>query len=144
MAPRPQTVQASIQTEPPSRNYDEEFKGQVAITEEAKKHHGEAIAQLDELKEQAAEREADFKRLLNECIAKLQATEKEVANIQAANTMVAAQLAEAEETHQRGAHQHLEETESLKGQIRELQTIAHQNLAMWKHTKQQKAQLADS
>ena len=64
-APRPQAVQASTQTKPPSCNYEEDFKAQVAITEEAKKHHGEAIAQLDKWREQAVGREADLKRLLD-------------------------------------------------------------------------------
>ena len=35
-APRPQIVQASTQTKPPSCNYEEDFKAQVAITDEAK------------------------------------------------------------------------------------------------------------
>ena len=48
-ASHPQTVQASTQTEPPSRNYKEDLKAQVAITEEAKKRRDEAIAQLGEL-----------------------------------------------------------------------------------------------
>ena len=40
--------------------------------------------------------------------------------------------------------QHFEETESLRSQNRELQTMAHQHLVMWKHTKEQKALLSDS
>ena len=64
-APRPQTMQASAQTEPPSCNYEEELKAQVAITKEAIKRHNEAITQLGELREQAAGREADLKRLLD-------------------------------------------------------------------------------
>ena len=78
-------MQASTQTEPPSRNYKEELKAQVAITEEAKKRRDEAIAQLGELQEQAAKREADLKRLLDERMAKLQAMEKEVADLQPHN-----------------------------------------------------------
>ena len=64
-APRPQTMQASAQTEPPSCNYEEELKAQVAITKEAIKRHNEAITQLGELREQAVGREADLKRLLD-------------------------------------------------------------------------------
>ena len=62
---------ASTQTDPPSRNYEEELKAQVIIIEEAKKRHNEAIAQLDELQEQAVGRKADLKRHLDERTAKL-------------------------------------------------------------------------
>ena len=96
-AHRPQTVQASAQTEPPSRNYEEDLKAHVAITEEAKKHHNEAITQLSELREQAAEREVDLKQLLDERTTKLQAMEKEVVDLQAANTEATQRSANKEE-----------------------------------------------
>ena len=75
-APHLQTVQASTQTEPPSCNYGEEIKAQLAITEEAKKCHNETIAQLGDMREQAVGREADLKRLLDKRTTKLQARER--------------------------------------------------------------------
>ena len=93
-------MHATTQTEPPTRNYEEEIAAQIAITEKTKKHHEEDMAQLGKLREQVAKREAKLKRLLEERIAKLQATEKEVANIQAANTMAIERLAKEEETRE--------------------------------------------
>mgnify|MGYP007129906344 CR=1 FL=1 len=52
------------------RIYEQELEAQIAITENTKKRHDEAIAQLGELREQAAEHEADLKRLLNKRMAK--------------------------------------------------------------------------
>ena len=40
--------------------------------------------------------------------------------------------------------QHFEEIESLRSQNIELQTMAYQHLAMWKHTEEQKSLLLDS
>mgnify|MGYP000173227332 CR=1 FL=1 len=140
-APCPRTVQASTQTEPPSRNYEEELKEQVAITEEAKKRHNEAIAQLGE---QAAGREADLKRLLDESSAKLQAKEREVLDLQVANTEVKERLSTEEERNSRRELQQFEENEELRSQNRELQTMAHQHLHMWKISEEQRATLSDS
>ena len=58
--------------------------------------------------------------------------------------MAMERLAKEEETHAGTVRQHFEETKSLRGKIKELQNIAHQNLAMRKHTEEQKAQLLDS
>ena len=70
--------------------------------------------------------------------------EKEVADLQATNTGATQWLAKEEETLERTIIQHFEETESIRGQNKELQNMAHQNLAMWKHTEEQKALLWDS
>ena len=137
-------MQACNQTEPPTRNYEEELEAQFAITKNTKKCYDEAIAQLDELWEQAAEREADLKRLLDERTTKLQGMEKEVAVLQAANTDATQRLAKEEEKREQTVIQHFEETESLRSQNRELQIMAHQHLAMWKHTEEQKAILSSS
>ena len=69
--------------------------------------------------------------------------EKEVVDLQAANTEATQRLAKDEETREQMIIQHFEETESLRSQNRELQTMAHQHLVMWKHTKEQKALLSD-
>ena len=74
-------MQATSQTEPPTRNYEKELEAQIAITAETKTRHEEVMAQLGKLREQAAKREADLKRLLEESTAKLQAMEKEVVNL---------------------------------------------------------------
>ena len=58
--------------------------------------------------------------------------------------MAMERLAKEEETHAGTVRQHFEETKSLRGKIKELQNIAHQNLAMRKHTEEQKAQLSNS
>ena len=79
-------MQASTQIELPSRNYEEQLKAQVAITEEAQKRDNEAIAQLGELREQATGREDDLKRLLDESMTKLKGREREVLDLQVANT----------------------------------------------------------
>ena len=68
------------------RNYKEELEAQIAITTKTNKRHEEDIAQLGKLREQATKREADLKRLLEERTTKLQALEKEVADLQATNT----------------------------------------------------------
>ena len=60
-------MHATIQTEPPTWNYEQELEAQIAITKNTKKRHEEDVAQLDKLREQAAERETDLKRLLEEC-----------------------------------------------------------------------------
>ena len=80
---------------------------------------------LGKLREQAAKREAELQRLLEEHTIKIQATEKKVADLQAANTLIASRLAEAEEAHQRVACQHSEEIECLRDEIMELQIIAN-------------------
>ena len=59
-------MHASTQTEPPSRNYEEELEAQVTIIKKAKKRHDEAIAQLSKLREEVIEREADLKKLLDD------------------------------------------------------------------------------
>ena len=86
----------------------------MAIVEKAKERHQEAMAELGKLREQAAKRKAELQRLLEEHTTKIQATEKEVTDLQAANTLVAARLAEVEETYQRADRQHSKETNSLK------------------------------
>ena len=58
----------------------------MAIAEKAKERHQEAMAELGKLREQAAKREADLKRLLEERMNKLQTMKKEVDDVQAANT----------------------------------------------------------
>ena len=93
-APRPQTMQAATQTEPPSHNYKEEHKAQIALTEAAKKRHNEAIVQL---REQATGWKADLKRLLDESSAKLHAKEREVFDLQVANTEAKERLIKEEE-----------------------------------------------
>ena len=64
--------------------------------------------------EQAAKREAEQKRLLEERTPKLQAMEREVVDLQAANTEATQRLAKEEETRERTVIQHFEETESLR------------------------------
>ena len=108
------------------------------------KPHEEDIAQLGKLREQATKREADLRRLLEERTAKLQAMEKELADLQTANTEATRRLAKEEEMREQTVIQHFEETEPLRSQNRELQTMAHQLLAMWKHTEEEKALLSDS
>ena len=110
----PQTVQASTKTKPPARNYEEELKAQVAITKEAKKCHIEAIAQLGELWEQAARWEADLKHLLDETMTKLQAKEREVLQLQVANTKVKERLINQEERRMQKELQQFEENEELR------------------------------
>ena len=108
-------MQATPQTKPPTRNYEKELKPQIPIIAETKTHHDKVIAQLGKLREQAAKREADLKRLLKERTTKIQAMEKEVADLQAANTEATQRLAKEEETLDRTVIQHFEETESLRG-----------------------------
>ena len=90
-------MQVATQTEPPLRKYEEELKAQIVITEEATKRHNEAIAQLGELREQATGREGDLKRLLEESTTKLQAKEREVFDLQVANTEAKERLIKEEE-----------------------------------------------
>ena len=90
-------MQTSTQTDPPSLNDEENIEAQFEITEKAKKRHDEAITQLDKLQEQAPKREAELKKLLDERTAKLQAKEKEVADLQAANIEATQQMAREEE-----------------------------------------------
>ena len=52
--------------EPPTRNYDKEIAAQIAITEETKERHTEAMAELGKLHEQATKREAELKGFLDE------------------------------------------------------------------------------
>ena len=51
--PRPRTVQATTQIEPPTGNYELQLKAQIAITAQTVKPHEEDIAQLGKLHEQA-------------------------------------------------------------------------------------------
>ena len=74
-------MQATSQTEPPTRNYEKELEAQIAITAETKTRHEEVMAQLGKLREQAAKRETELKRLLEERTTKLQGTEKEVVDL---------------------------------------------------------------
>ena len=60
-APRPRTVQAATQTDPPSRNYQDELKAQIALAELAQQPHNEDI---DKLREQAA------KLISSDCLSK--------------------------------------------------------------------------
>ena len=137
-------MQASTQIELPSRNYEEQLKAQVAITEEAQKRDNEAIAQLGELREQATGREDDLKRLLDESMTKLKGREREVLDLQVANTEAKERLINEEEKRMQKELQHFEETEELRNQNRELQTMAHQHLHMWKNSEEQRARLSDS
>ena len=70
--------------------------------------------------------------------------EKEVVDLHAANTEATQRLAKDEETREQMIIQHFEEIESLRSQNIELQTMAYQHLAMWKHTEEQKVVLSDS
>ena len=79
--------------EPPTRNYDKEIAAQIAITEETKERHTEAMAELGKLHEQATKREDKLQQLLDERTTKIQTTEKEVDDLHAANNQVAAGLA---------------------------------------------------
>mgnify|MGYP000011052161 FL=1 len=65
----------------------------MAIVEKAKERHEEAMTKLGKLREQAAKCEAELQRLLEECTTKIQATEKEVVDLQVAIILVAARLA---------------------------------------------------
>ena len=58
-------------------------------------------------------REDELKRLLEERMAQLQAMEKELVDLQVANTVATERLAKEEETLARMVQQHFEETESL-------------------------------
>ena len=84
----------------------------MAIVEKAKERHQEAMAELGKLREQAAKRKAELQRLLEERTAKLQAMEKDVSDLQAANTMATERLTKEEETRERTFIQHFEETKS--------------------------------
>ena len=86
-------MQATTQTEPPTRNYKEELAAQIAITAKTKKRHEEDIVQLSKLREQATKREDKLQQLLDERTTKIQTTEKEVDDLHAANNQVAAGLA---------------------------------------------------
>ena len=112
--PRPRTVQATTQIEPPTQNNEEKLEAQIVITKNTKKRDKEDIAQLGKLREQAAKREADLKRLLKERTTKIQAMEKEVADLQAANTEATRRLAKEEKTREQTVIQHFEETEPLR------------------------------
>ena len=112
---RPKTVHVTTQTEPPTRNYEEEIATQMAIAEKAKVRHKEVMTELNKLQEKAAKREAEIQRLLEERMAKIQATEKEVADLQAENTGAATRLPKEEETREQNVQQHFEETEALRG-----------------------------
>ena len=52
-APRPWTVQAATQTDPPSRNYQDELKAQISLAKLSQQRHNEAIGQLREAEPQA-------------------------------------------------------------------------------------------
>ena len=71
-------MQAATQTDPPSRNYQDGLKAQIALAELAQQRHKEATGQL---REQATSREADLKRLLDESSAALKAKEREVLDV---------------------------------------------------------------
>ena len=120
-------MHATTQTEPPTAELQRRARGPNSY------HH-----------EQAIKREANLKKLLEERTAKLQAMEKELADLQTANTEATRRLAKEEEMREQTVIQHFEETEPLRSQNRELQTMAHQLLAMWKHTEEEKALLSDS
>ena len=83
-APRPRTVQVTTQTYPPSCNYQDELTAQIALAELSQQCHNKAITQQ---REQAARRKADLEGLLAECSAALQAKEREVLDLQVANTV---------------------------------------------------------
>ena len=70
----------------------------MAIVEKSKKRHEQAMAELGKLREQATKRKAELQRLLEEHTTKIQATEKEVTDLQAANTVATQRLAKEEET----------------------------------------------
>ena len=74
-------MQETTQTEPPTQNYEEEITTQIAITKKTKQLHEGDMAQLGKLREQAAKRETELKRLLEERTTKLQGTEKEVVDL---------------------------------------------------------------
>ena len=69
----------------------------MAIVEKAKERHEEAMTKLGKLREQAAKCEAKLKKLLDERTTKLQAMEKEVVDLQAANTEATQRSANKEE-----------------------------------------------
>ena len=104
-------MQAATQTETPSRNYEEELKTQISLIEAAQKCHNEAIAQL---REQATGREDDLKRLLDESMTKLKGREREVLDLQVANTEAKERLINEEEKRMQKELQHFEETEELR------------------------------
>ena len=131
-------MQAATQTETPSRNYEEELKTQISLIQAAQKCHNESIAQLQE---QATGREADLKRLLDESSAKLHAKEREVFDLQVANTEAKERLIKEEE---RNSRREVQQYEELQSQNRELQTMASQHLHMWKISEEQRATLSDS
>ena len=96
--PRPQTTQAATQTGPPLRDYRDELKAQIARAELAEQQHNDAIAQLQE---QAADREAELKRLLAESSVALKAQEREVMNLQVAITEAKERFNKEEERNSR-------------------------------------------
>ena len=120
------------------------MKAQISITEATTKRRNEGITQLGELREQAVEREANLKRLLNESTTKLQAKEREVFDLQVANTEAKERLIKEEERRMQKELQQFEENEELRNQNRELQMMAHQHLHKWKNSEEQRARLSDS
>ena len=117
------------------------MKAQISITEATTKRRNEGITQLGELREQAVEREANLKRLLNESTTKLQAKEREVFDLQVANTEAKERLIKEEE---RNSRREVQQYEELQSQNRELQTMASQHLHMWKISKEQRTTLSNS
>ena len=139
--PRPQTTQAATQTGPPLRDYRDELKAQIALAELAEQHHNEAIGQL---REQAAGREANLKRLLAESSAALKAQEREVMNLQVAITEAKERFIKEEERNSRRELYQFEENEELRSQNRELQQMASQHLQMWRISEEQRETISAS
>ena len=59
-------MDAYIQTETPTRNYDLEIAAQVPFAEKAKERYELAQAKLNKLREHAMKREAELQKLLEE------------------------------------------------------------------------------
>ena len=78
-------MDAYIQTETPTRNYDLEIAAQVPFAEKAKERYELAQAKLNKLREQATKHEAELQQLINKSKVNLQVIETKVANLRAGN-----------------------------------------------------------
>ena len=99
---------------------------------------------MDQLREQAASREAELKQIIDENSAALQAKEKEALDLHVTLTEAKERILREEERNRQREHELFAENLNIRRQQRDMKEMANEFMLKWRITEEQRAKLVDS
>ena len=99
---------------------------------------------MDQLREQAASREAELKQIIDENSAALQAKEKEALDLHVTLTEAKERVLREEERNRQREHELFAENLNIRRQQRDMKEMANEFMLKWRIAEEQRAKLVDS